>query len=176
MRRSVVGAALMLLLAGCGGDPKADPPPSTSPTPSVSSTPSPPALPEAAKANTKAGAIAFVRYYVALLNLLQSTGDERPLLAVSQSNCRSCMAVVRAANAIYDSGGHVEGGLWTIRKAEVEHPAPAAWTVRISGQLAPSRVIEAGATSPKPGTGGDADAEFVLTFRDSWEVVQWQTL
>ncbi len=72
MRRVAVGAALVLALAGCGGDPKADPPPSTTPTPTVSpspsATPTVPALPEAAKANTKAGAIAFVKYYVGLIN------------------------------------------------------------------------------------------------------------
>jgi len=84
MRRFVVGAALVLLVAGCGGDPKADPSPSTSPAPSISSTPtpSPPTLPDAAKANTKAGAIAFVKYYVELVNHAQATGDVGKLQSV----------------------------------------------------------------------------------------------
>jgi hypothetical protein len=63
MGRAVLGAvALLLALAGCGGDPEADPSPSPSTpvTSPVSTTPSAPAMAGVAKADTKAGALAFV--------------------------------------------------------------------------------------------------------------------
>ena len=178
MPRVLVGAVVLLLaLAGCGGDPKADP--STSPSvPSaspISTTPAPPALPEAAKANTKAGAIAFVKYYVGLINHLQRTGDESALRQASAAACKSCAAVVAAANRIYDSGGHVEGGQWTIDQVTAFKPSPQLWAVRTRGSIAPSTVIH-GDTSPKEtGSGGDADAEFFVSFTDRWKVAQWHT-
>jgi hypothetical protein len=175
MRRSVVGAALMLLLAGCGGDPKSDPPPSTSPTPSVSATPSPPALPEAAKANTKAGAIAFVRHYVDLINYLQATGDEAPLQAESADDCRSCNAVIKAANSIYEGGGHVEGGTWMVGAVTAKRPAHKIWAVRLEGTISPSKVYRHDSSTPEPGSGGAASGEFYVTFDLTWKVAQWHT-
>ena len=180
MRRFVVGAALLVLVvlvAGCGGDPKADPSPSRSSAPSASSTPmpTPPALPDAAKANTKAGAIAFVKYYVELLNYLEATGDDEPALAVSADACKSCQAVVRAARAIYDSGGHMEGGAWTVHEVTASQPTPGLWSVRIRGQLAPSTVFESSTSTPKSGTGGRADAEFFVSYTTVWKVGQWHT-
>lgn len=177
MARRLIGAVVLLVaLAGCGGDPKANPPPSPSPsTTPVSTTPSAPAMPDAAKENSKAGAIAFVRHYVELLNHLEATGDEAPMLAVSGPSCRSCASVAHAANKIYDAGGHVEGGVWSITDAVVQHPAPAAWTVRIKGEIAPSTVVSGGSEPTRHGTGGPANAEFVLTFDSTWKVAQWQT-
>ena len=177
MARRLIGAVVLLLaLAGCGGDPKADPSPSPSPSTSpVSTTPSVPAMPDSAKENTKAGAVAFVRHYIELLNHLEATGDEAPLVAVSDPKCRSCVSVVKAANEIYDAGGHVEGGQWLVDEAVPRHPAPAAWTVRIKGRIAPSRVVVGGSAPDRHGTGGPAGAEFVLTYDDAWKVVQWQT-
>src|SRR4051794_697515 len=110
MPRVLVGAVVLLLaLAGCGGDPKADPSPSPSvPSASpVSTTPAPPALPEAAKANTKAGAIAFVKYYVQLINHAQATGDVAALAAVEDPGCSSCASGRRLLKKIYESGGHI---------------------------------------------------------------------
>ena len=66
---AVAGVTCLLLASGCGGNPspkplpKSDPKPSASPSPSSSATP--PVLPAAAKAKTKAGAVAaFGNYYV----------------------------------------------------------------------------------------------------------------
>ena len=68
---AVAGVTCLLVAAGCGENPapkplpKSDPKPSASPSPSASATP--PVLPAAARAKTKAGAIAFGRHYVDLL-------------------------------------------------------------------------------------------------------------
>ncbi|HET9499371.1 MAG TPA: hypothetical protein VFO98_03835, partial [Marmoricola sp.] len=69
--RRVIGAGVLVgavfATAACGGDPSSSPSPSpsVSPSPSPSSTaPTPPPLPDAARKDTKAGAVAFVRHYV----------------------------------------------------------------------------------------------------------------
>lgn len=177
MRRSVIGFALVLVLAGCGGDPKAEPSPtpSTPVTSPVSSTPTPPAMPDAAKANTKAGAIAFVRHYIELINYLQATGEDAPLAEASRPSCKSCGAVIRAAKSIYDAGGHIEGGTWTISGAAASQPTSGLWSVRVTGRIAPSKVVGTGSATPKTGSGGPGDAEFFLTFTSQWGVSQWHT-
>jgi hypothetical protein len=120
MVRPVVGAlALLLALTACGGDPKADP----SPTPSapvttpVSTTPAAPVMPEAAKANTKAGAIAFVRYYVAVQNYASTSGDTTALKSVASPACESCGTIADLIDKTYRRGGHIEGQGWTVLDA-----------------------------------------------------------
>jgi len=178
MPRLVIGTvALLLALAACGGDPKADP----SPTPStpVSTAPSPtasaPVMPAEASANTKAGAIAFVRYYVELINHLQHYGDDVALRQVSLPTCRSCNSVVRAAKAIYDNGGHVEGGEWRITDIGASQPTATLWEVAIKGRLAASKVVDGPTSVPTAGSGGLANARFFLIFDQNWKVAQWHT-
>ena len=177
MRRSWWGAAaLLVLLAGCGGDPKADPSPTPSETP-VSPTPSPtaPTMPAAAAENSKAGAIAFVRYYIELINHLQRTGDSAPLRQAALPTCKSCKSVIRAAEGIYATGGHVEGGAWSITDITATQPTSTLWQVDIKGRLAPSKVLNGPASVPTAGKGGQANAEFFLTFSSTWKVAQWHT-
>ncbi len=101
--------ALGLALSACSGDPAepADPPissstvsptPSPSTTPSGSSTaePSAPPLPSPATKNSDAGAEAFVRYWVQVLNYAQRTGDADALDAISTRACDGCVGAVTA--------------------------------------------------------------------------------
>jgi hypothetical protein len=171
----VVGAALMLLLAGCGGDPKADPPPSTSPTPSVSSTPSPPALPEAAKANTKAGAIAFVAYFVSVFNHAQMTGETGELSVLSSDNCRDCQAAIRGLNRIYGAGGHIDGGSLTPGPATAElNRVEHQWLVLVRIDSGPQSVTESAGTATTDLPGGRRTMQFTVTRSASgWEVTSW---
>lgn len=177
MSRRLIGVVVLLVaLAGCGGDPQADPPPSPSPSATpVSTTPSAPAMPDAAKENSKAGAIAFVRHYVELINHLQRTGDNAPLRDASLPTCKSCKAVARAAGAIYGVGGHVEGGDWSITKASAARSTRTLWQVSVEGRIAPSKVIGGPSSVPSSGTGGRANAHFFLSFERGWKVAQWHT-
>ncbi|MGH3508327.1 MAG: DUF6318 family protein, partial [Nocardioidaceae bacterium] len=113
MRRALATAAAATLFAGglaaCNGDSAAGPPaasstPSdsetgtsatqTSPTESGESTGpgDPPVLPEAAKQQTRVGAKAFVRHFVATLNFSWRAMDTTQLRALSLSECRPCSA------------------------------------------------------------------------------------
>src|SRR4051812_44399939 len=139
MPRVLVGAVVLVLaLAGCGADPKADPSPSPSTTTAspVSTTPAPPVLPEAAKANTKAGAIAFVKYYVELINHAQATGDVGPLAAVEDPGCESCAKGRAYISRIYGGGGHVSGGSWLVSRATAQRSGEN-WAVTVTGKFLP---------------------------------------
>ena len=174
MRRSWWGAAaLLVVLAGCGGDPKADPSPTPSETP-VSTTPSPPAptMPAAAAENSKAGAIAFVRYYIELINHAQATGDVEPLAAAESPECRSCASARDVVTRIYTSNGHLEGGDWAARiQSAAPRPDLDAWTVFAVVRFAPQVVVDKGETTHLKG--GRSLITFVVGHTDRWKVIRW---
>ena len=131
---AVALAGSLLLLAGCGGqDPAASPTSSatssTGTTASTSPTPTPPTMPAAAQANTKAGAIAFVRHYIALINYAQATGDVAVLAAVEDPSCTSCLKVRRTITRIYGAGGSISGGTWHPDVKSAHHNADGTWLV-----------------------------------------------
>jgi hypothetical protein len=165
------------LLAGCGGGaddpPSAGPSPSSTPTPTASAPPSAPVLPEAAKANTKAGAVAFVKFYVAAFNHAQATGDTKPLIALEGAHCNSCQKVREAIEGTYQAGGHAEGGTLAIDGSEVHRSIGKQWVVDIVGHFAPSRIYPSAGASPQADRGGKTAASFFVTFRDEWKVVRW---
>lgn len=112
-----VVAAVALLLTGCGGSPAADPAPSATPSPSTTTpaVPTVPTLPQAAKQNTKAGALAFARHYIDLVNYAQATGDTKVLKAIEAPGCESCQSSRRYLDSIYSHGGRIVGGQTSIR-------------------------------------------------------------
>jgi hypothetical protein len=175
MRRSIIGFALLLVVAGCGSDPKADPSlsPSSPLTSPVSTTPSPPAMPEAAKANTKAGAIAFVRHYVDLVNYAQATGDVSPLQRVEDPRCESCTNVRQGVRDIYGSGGHIDGGAWNVQvRSSSIRPDLSAWTVFTDVQYGPQQVVRDSKTTSLGG--GKSPMTFVVKKASGeWTVLRW---
>jgi hypothetical protein len=125
--RSALPALLLaatLGLAACGGDasPAASGTPSSSatgedstkPTPASSTAPARnidvPAMPEAAKQNTKDGFEAFTRYYVDLLSLGYTTGQTEPAKKLAHPGCSMCNTMIEDANNIYSSNRWITGG------------------------------------------------------------------
>jgi hypothetical protein len=175
MVRPVVGAlALLLALTACGGDPKADPSPtpSTPVTTPVSTTPAAPVMPEAAKANTSAGALEFVRFYVTAFNHSEATGDVRSLVDASADECESCISVIDKVRDLYTAGGYSEGGQWRlveVRVTSVGHP----WRVAGRVSYGPQRVVQPGQAEANF-KAGEYDMEFTLQRAgERWQVRKW---
>ena len=178
MARRILAAWLvgLLLLSGCGGSGEEDPPKTASPSPTpTKSMPVAPELPEAAKANTKEGATAFVRHYVELINLA-AQGHVEPILEVSESECDSCHRIVGRTREIYDSGGRIEGGIWEIKHFVVAGKLPETdrWSVRVQIKYGPQKVIEGNPPKTTQFDGGEAAYNFVLhQVRGEWKIVKW---
>ena len=178
MRRLVVGAALLVLVvlvAGCGGDPKADPSPSTSaPPPSVTPTPTPPALPDAAKANTKAGAIAFATYYVDLVNSAQATGGVAGLISVEAESCASCSDVRTSITRIYQAGGSITGSAWHPHFNTALRNGDGSWLVNGLVEFDPGQIKRSAGGPTEPNKGGSAVTHLTVRMTGSgWEVTAW---
>jgi hypothetical protein len=168
---------VLAVLAGCGGDPKAEPTPSLS-TPSVSTTPSPtaPVMPAAASENSKAGAIAFVRYYIELINHAQATGDVAALAAVEDPDCKSCTQGREYIQGTYAAGGHIEDGQLRLRVlSALQNDAINGWTVDAKLSFGPQTVVNPSATpSVQQLEGGGVPITVLVANRsDRWSVAEW---
>jgi Family of unknown function (DUF6318) len=160
MRHSVVSAMAAALvagasLAGCSDDSD-DPPdsglpaesevtePTSSPTdpePTEPTGPQPPPLPDAATAPGKAGAKAFVAYYIRLLNYASHTGDTASLREYGLT-CDRCLAFARLAKSTYEGGGWFKGGTWTpVRSSWFVLPSGSGFLVGLNLDVAASRQL-----------------------------------
>jgi hypothetical protein len=173
--RGLVAAVLAGLLAsGCGGSPEPGPlpAPEKSSTPSASATPAPPVMPKAAKAKTRAGAEAFVRHYVQLVNYAGANGDTGPLRDASLDTCVKCMALADGIDKVYSSGGRIIGGGWTLVRAKHYGFKRGHYFLDATIDSAPQQMMEKSGAQPTsfPGTSKRLRA-FVLERSGSlWKV------
>jgi hypothetical protein len=172
---SLAGTLACCVLAGCGGDgkPTSDPAPSPASPSSSPTLTGAPTMPAAATAHTKAGAIAFVEFYIAAFNHAQATGDTSLLRRLATSDCKSCNDVAAAADMVYDAGGHISGGRWTISGTEVHRSVGMRWAVDVAGRLAPSDIYQSPSASPQHAPGGRTLTNFFVRYDRAWKVVEW---
>jgi hypothetical protein len=119
---------LVLGLAACGdSDPTPSPttPAPTSPTsnPTTSPTttnPTPPAIPDTARHHTKAGAKAFVIYYVDVITYAERTLDTKPVKKLSMPTCSGCTGGIRGLRKIARQGGHILGARLSVSNLRSE--------------------------------------------------------
>lgn len=171
----IASAALTAaLLAGCGGnDPAPSPSPTPSPTAGATGRVAPP-LPQAATVHTKAGAIAFVRHYVDLINYAQATGDTTQLHAAGSAGCSACRAVERNINRIYRSNGTFDGGVTVIARVidALTYPITHGYTVDLAVRIEPSTVTTNGKANHSKG-GRNLLSVIVQPSANAWEVREW---
>jgi hypothetical protein len=136
----ISAACLSGVLIGCSDGDSDDPPdsglpsksetsptspttPTTEPTPTEPTGRSAPELPAAATKYTKAGAIAFVRFYLELLNYATHTGDVDPIHQYSTNDCAGCQDDARFYRALYARGGRAKGLVRNIHRVVGSAPA-----------------------------------------------------
>ena len=155
---ALVSISLMSVTACTGGGtaPPGSPPadsqsPSASLTPSATATPTAiykpadasgraqnvpvPVLPEAAKAETKEGAIAFAKHWYTLLNYAYQTGEFRLMDEVTDPSCRLC-AKVRPGIVEWNSEGRwIAGGLVQAKGAYTNFVKTPQGSYQVTTQL-----------------------------------------
>ena len=181
LRLAALLTTVGLTLTGCGGAPEPPPPPKAqeSPAPSATATPSaaptPPAMPAKARKNSRAGAIAFARHYVALINHAQAIGDTAPLAAVEDAACESCRNGREFVRRVYASGGRISGGELRVSDAlAIPDSTTGGWTVAVGVRFGPQQVDWGGEKPDQDLGGGQLPLNLQVDFRDNhWKVLQW---
>ncbi|WP_224093499.1 DUF6318 family protein [Arthrobacter sp. StoSoilB13] len=132
-----------------------------------------PVMPELAKENSKAGLEAFIRYWYAVGNYADETGDISNLRALSTPECQACTYFQKASTDSNKNGRWLVGGKVRIPTIEI------VWDDTENTHQAKVQVIQDAINYYNAdGTEGrQADAEtndafvVVATFQTSWKVV-----
>jgi len=130
-------------------------------------------LPALAKEQSTAGAKAFVRFYIAVLNYSWTELQSRFLTAASADDCGVCQLISRRIDATNLRGGYQIDGEWSPRRI-----------YRLPGQSAARPkflvTIDIGAGRWKPGRGKDerkiASSQVTNEIDLSWTNHGWETL
>lgn len=85
----------------------------TSPRASASR-PKPPAMPPLARDKSVAGAKAFVRYYVAVMNFASLQNSGRAIRRLATPQCISCRRLANYIDLTAQRGGWQHGGAWSV--------------------------------------------------------------
>ncbi|GAB3858848.1 hypothetical protein GCM10028801_19350 [Nocardioides maradonensis] len=172
---ALLSAGALLSLAGCGQE--ADPPAQADPTPSVSPTkvaPTPPVMPDAATRQTKAGAIAFAKYYWQVVDYAQRSGDTAALSPLQTLTCVACDAGREWIDRIVRRHGTISGGQHRITAIEAHGSARAGIVVFLRQSTSPQRVSGAGDLN-KRYSGGRQHLVMNLSWGTGWQVASWDT-
>jgi hypothetical protein len=171
----------LLCSTGCGADnadpsssptTPAAPPPTTPPA-----TPQPPAPPPIATRPTKAGAIAFARYYWAVVDFAQATGDTHLLRSIALRTCRACDGGADWIEKIAARGGRIHGGRHRIVQiwSAADRRLPADPYVGVIARLdvGAQTVSSAGSLDRHYMAGRDTVSMVFRFRRGAWQVTSW---
>lgn len=129
----------------------ATPPPTTDATPEPPSATPPveePSMPPAARAPGRAGAEAFVRYYIDLVNYSGLTGDIGEM-ELAASGCVSCKSLAEAFETTYERGGAYRTEGWRIQSQFTLRQPDGEWASLLKVNQAPMVWVKAAAAEPQ---------------------------
>jgi len=182
MRRALAAAAVLALaLVGCTDDGQSptsttsSPPPTghTSTTPTRTTTdPSdePPVLPDAAKAQTTAGAKAFVAYYADVLNYAYLNLDPQAFATISSATCQVCRLLSRDVASLAREGGEQTGGRWKVIRAAPVGNFESSNLLLARIHISKGSVMESDSSPPTPIEASTVTDQFELTWDSGWRV------
>lgn len=173
-RLAMCGLLATVTLSGCGQQsPKPKPLPQASGGRSSSSAPqAAPTLPPAARENSKAGAEAFTRHFVATLNYAGTTGRFDEFRHLSADSCHECSSFVTNIGAIYRRGGRIEGGEFAITQLRtLPQGHRNSWVSAAFIKTTSQRIYKGGRVSKRV-----PPERNVFNFKVQWQDGGWRTM
>ena len=147
VKRSLVVLAVVLGAAGCSGSqPAASPttlPPVTSAAPGPSPTPAVPVVkkPKLADEPTAAGAEAFARYWIEVVNSAYDSVDPSGIEAISAKSCMTCRAYINSLKKASYEERRYRGGKIIIKEVVAPAVQGATATVLLNYDVPPLEVL-----------------------------------
>lgn len=132
-------------------------------------------MPAAASENSRAGAIAFVRYYISVFNEAQSSGRTEVLEQLSHEDCRDCQAAIDGLKQLYQAGGQIVGGRLQAGPATAaRNAAEREWLILLRVDSGPQSVKATADAQPKQMPGGQRSMQFAVRYMSGgWKVASW---
>ncbi len=176
VRRLIATLLLLPALASCSDDPDSSGSgdPTSSVTPEPTPTETPPTEPAEAGDRTKAGAKAFVEYWVETLNYAASTGDTVGFSSLASDACRSCVEINDLIANTYDKGGYIRSDGWRVVKVVSVESSARRMTVQADLEFAPETIVASDGAEPQERSGSTEGATFILSWAaDRWKLQQF---
>lgn len=180
MRVRVVTPLLLVaaLAVGCGAEEET---PRALPSVSVTTAPSPTAapVPTEAQAETPQGAAAFARFWFDTLNNAAATGETDALRELAHPECQACTNFADSIDVLYEDGGGIRGGVFTVVVAESPgDDDPAAATVTVIYDVTPTQQLaQDGSVAQQIEALDDVNGEMTLVRQQSgWFVRELVTV
>ena len=182
----MLAAALTVAVISCSAeaDPQTAPTSLSTPTSAPTSTPTAeatddpnapvePVLPAGAEADSRAGAEAFVRYYIELLNYAGLTGDVAELRQQA-ADCLSCDSLVDTFRQTYADGGRYETNGWQIESQFTVRDAEADWASLLEVRQSETTWIAEAGAEPKRYEPKQLHMRFLIKRLDrGWAIVRF---
>ncbi len=181
-RRILALVALLGCAATACSDADSDLPPdkpathSSTDSPTTKSTPSDqvvnvPTLPRGARKHSLAGAEAFVRHYIDLLNYAAATGDISRLRRAG-TDCEGCRRYERLYRTTYRNGGYIKSNGWRVTHA-VAYDQGETSIVLVTVRAPRMRFQKSAESEKRIGKGGTYKLKFELSRADRTWVVTY---
>lgn len=162
VRRLLAALGAMLLLAGCGGDPK----PKVNPTPT-----SPTTSPTQSETAKPATAEDVIRQYADLSIEAQAVGDTAALRQAFPA-CKSCIRMADHIDKIYSGDGFIHPGEWTIKRIKLAGHVGTRYEYDLSIVAEPGKYKENGKVTSL--TGGPNTFRMILKKKNGWSLTDVQ--
>ena len=195
---AVLGAGLAtvaLTLAGCGGGGDDDPTPTptitsgtvttteattpeatadaTTPEPSPSDpwALGPPAVTFAMQYDNEEGAIAFVEYYIQVVNYSFAKLDTGPLADISDINCVACQYLIDGIEQIEGDGLHREGGESAVDAilGVTYYPKDTLYIVDLTSSDLPATLLDSSGGVIQTSDAITSDASYVVAYEGAYD-------
>lgn len=170
VRRLVAALLFLPVLVSCSDDDPDSPDAGDPTTPVTSATPTetpPPTEPPEAGDRTKAGAKAFVEYWVATLNYAAATGETTEFAGLGTASCNSCNEIARLVDSTYEDGGYIRSHGWRVIGVPSIERAGRTMVVLADLKFAPETTVPWEGADPEFRAGAIEGATFELTWSSS---------
>lgn len=131
-----------------------------------------PTLPAKAKEFSKDGLLAFAEYWYSTLGYIYETGDPRPMMAITDPECKTCSFVGEPVSSWYEDGGWIVGGKMTVHSAQTSFAATPTDTYQVILMVQQSQVSsfskDAKLNSEREPSVAQADIFIAIYADDSW--------
>lgn len=117
-------------------------------------------------------AVATVRQFFEALTTASTTGNTAPALLITSESC-SCRSIAESIAKDYDSGQHVEGGVWTLSKVKLFGIDRQYYYWDVTYSVAAARVIRRDGSVVRRYGGHTASGQVVVSkTADGWRVAR----
>jgi hypothetical protein len=131
-------------------------------------------MPALAREQSRAGAKAFVRHYIELINYAWASGRTDELKALAAASCAVCRKSALSIEHVFTAGGSKTDGEWSVSAIAVLPTEPLQQPVVDAAiSIAAGSLKESASSAPVSIQPSSSHLTFRLEWKDGWVARTW---